>query len=77
MLNLSASGRGTIQDPQLEANLSLQQLVVHDYPISNLSAQVTVAHEHANLTMRSAIDQGSVEGKADVGLTGQRDVTAG
>jgi translocation and assembly module TamB len=76
VLNLSANGHGTIQNPQLEADLSVQQLVVHDHPVSNLSAQVNVANEHAILALHSVIDQGSVEGKADVDLTGQRIATA-
>jgi len=76
ILNLSASGHGTVQNPQLEANATVQQLLIHDHPISNVSAQVTVAHEHADVFLHSVVDQGALEGKADVELTGQRNVTA-
>ncbi|MGA8555825.1 MAG: translocation/assembly module TamB domain-containing protein [Candidatus Acidiferrales bacterium] len=75
-LKVSARGQGTIQNPELEANLAVQQMLIHDYPVSSVSAQVAVAHEHANVALHLLIAQGTVEGKADVELTGQRDATA-
>ena len=75
VLNISASGRGTIQDPELEVNLAVPQLQIHECPVSNLTAQVTVAHEHGNLTLHSVVDQGSVDVKGNVELTGQRNAT--
>ncbi len=74
-LNISASGHGTIQDPALEVNLAVPQLQIREYPVSNLTAEVTVAHEHGNLTLHSVIDQGSFDVKGSVELTGQRNAT--
>jgi translocation and assembly module TamB len=75
VLNISESGHGTIQDPELEVNLAVPQLQIHEYPVSNLTAQVTVAHNHGNLTLHSVVDQGSVDVKGNVELTGQRNAT--
>src|ERR1700733_2849547 len=75
VLNISASGHGTFKDPQLELNLSVPQLKIREYPVSNLTAQATVAHGRGNLERHSMFDQGSVEAKGSVELTGQQNVS--
>ncbi len=75
-LDFNAAASGTIPNPQLEANLTAANLIVNGQAISNLTAQVTVAHQHASLVLHSTLNQAGVEGKADVDLTGNRNLTA-
>jgi translocation and assembly module TamB len=75
-LDLSASATGTIGNPQVEAHLTARKLQIRDQSISGMDAQVTLAHEHAGVTLHAIGVQGSVEGKADVELTGNRYTTA-
>jgi translocation and assembly module TamB len=75
-LDLSATAIGTIQNPQLEAHLTAPKLQVRDQSISGMDAQVTLAHQHAGVTLHAIVVQGSVDGKADVELTGNRYTTA-
>jgi translocation and assembly module TamB len=76
IVNLSAIGTGTVHNPQLEADLAVPTLRIQDQTISGIDAHVSVAHEHANLTLRSVVDQGSVDAKGDVDLTGSHYATA-
>ena len=76
VMNLSANGSGTVHDPQLEADLAVPTLRIQDQTITGIDAHVAVAHEHANLTLRSVVDQGSVDAKGDVDLTGARYASA-
>jgi translocation and assembly module TamB len=75
-LNVSANGQGTIQNPTLQANLTSRQLQVSDQPLSNFAAQVSVADQHARITLQSMVDQGSVQARGDVQLNGPRYATA-
>lgn len=74
--NLSASGTGTIHDPQLAMQLSIPQLQALGQTISAIEADVNLANQHANLQLTSRVDKGSVEAKADLALTGNRYTTA-
>jgi translocation and assembly module TamB len=76
VVNLSASGSGQIQNPQLTAEVSAPKLVVHDQIISNLQTQITVERQHASITLHSVVDQGAVEGKGELDLQGSRYATA-
>ncbi len=76
VLKLSASGHGTIQNPELEASLATQNLQVRDQSVSNLNAHVTVENQHANVAAQAEIDQGQVAAKGVVELTGRRYSTA-
>ena len=75
-VELSAQGSGTIDAPSLEANLTAPQLTTGGQKISNIVAQINVAHEHANISLHSVVDQGSVQATADVDLSGKRYTTA-
>lgn len=69
-LTASASGEGTIDDPQLTANLQLPQLVVRDKSISNINAELHVANHKADLAVNSKVIDSSVQARASINLTG-------
>ncbi len=70
--DLSLSGRGTIDNPQLQGNLTSPQFQVRNQVISSIAAQISVEHQHANVTLHSVIDQGSVDARGGIDLTGNR-----
>ena len=74
--DLSASGSGTIHNPQLNVKFAVPRLQAAGQTISNIAAEVDVANEHAALQFQSVADQGSVQAKADIALTGDRQTTA-
>jgi translocation and assembly module TamB len=74
--DLSASGSGTIHDPQLAMKLTIPQLQSQGQAISNIAAQVNVANQHASIELQSVVYQGSVQAKGDVALTGDHYTTA-
>ena len=73
--DVSLAGSGTIGDPQLEANFDVPQLQTQGQTISNISAKISVANQHANIQLHSIVDQGSVDARGDVALTGARYTT--
>ena len=76
LLTATASGRGTLHDPQLDANVQIPQLQIRGQTISEVKAHFAVAHQHANLTLNSTVNDGFVQAKGDIDLTGQRLATA-
>jgi hypothetical protein len=75
-LNLSATGSGSIKDPQLSAHFQIAQLQIRDQSVSHAEAQLVVAHQHANFTLQSVIAQGKIEAKGDIDLAGQFNTSA-
>jgi translocation and assembly module TamB len=75
-LAMSASGSGTLQNPELSANLTVSELQVRGQSISRAQANLAVARRHASFTARLTVDQGNIEAKGDVALTGAYDATA-
>ena len=73
--SLSASGSGTIHDPQLQAKLAIPQLQVQGQTISNIAAQMNVENEHAVFQLQSVVYHGSVQAKGDIALTGEHYTT--
>ena len=73
---LSVTGSGTLDNPGIAASLAIPQLAIADQKISSIGAQVNIGQAHAKLAVHSVIDQGSVEGVADIDLTGSRNTTA-
>jgi translocation and assembly module TamB len=74
--DLSATGSGTIHDPQLAAKFTIPQLQAAGQTISNIDAEVNVANQHATLSLQSVVYQGSVQAKGEVALTGDHYTTA-
>ncbi|PYY16500.1 MAG: hypothetical protein DMG61_04235, partial [Acidobacteria bacterium] len=48
-LNISASGQGTLDNPQLNASVQLPHLAIKDKAISGLKAEVRMANKQADL----------------------------
>jgi translocation and assembly module TamB len=73
---MSASGKGTIQQPQLSATFEIPQLHIQDQTISQLRAQLNVVNQHANFTLNSTVIGGYAQAKGDVDLRGNYFTTA-
>ena len=71
VLTANVSGVGTRKDPQLSANLRIPNLQVSGQSFSGVKAQVDLAHQHANLSLESIVEQGYVHVKGGVDLVGQ------
>lgn len=69
-LKLSASGAGTLDDPQLTAEIEAPQLQIRDKSISQIKASLQVANHRAEMTLDSEIAQASVHSHGTVNLTG-------
>ncbi len=70
VVNLNASGQGTVKDPQLNAMLQIPQLTVRNQKITGLTLQAAVANHVANVALDSQVVNTSVRGRATVNLTG-------
>ena len=55
VLEVNASGRGTLQDPQLQAVIEIPRLRVRDQEINGLKLQTSVANHVANFTLDSEL----------------------
>jgi translocation and assembly module TamB len=75
LLSASATGHGTLKDPQLSASASIPQLEVHDKTVSGISAQLEVANQNATFSVNSTIAQSFVEAHGTVALTGDEYAT--
>jgi len=75
-LSLSASGQGTLDDPQLTASLQLPKLDVKHKSIAGVKAEVHVANKQANLTLESEVAQATVRARGRVNLTGDYETDA-
>ncbi len=69
-LSASASGHGTLDNPQLSAVLQLPQLALRDKSISNIKADLQVTNQMADLTLTSKVLDASVQARAHMNLTG-------
>lgn len=65
---ISASGKGTLKQPQLASTLDIPQLQLGDQTISGVRAQLNLADQRANFTVASTVVGGYVEAKGTVGL---------
>ena len=55
VLNVNASGRGTLQNPQMQAAIEIPQLQIRDQVISGLKLQSNVANHIASFTLDSQL----------------------
>jgi len=69
-LTASASGQGTLDNPQLTAVMELPQLHLRQNSISRLKVELHVANQRADLALGSQVAQTSVRMQAQVNLTG-------
>lgn len=70
VLGISASGRGTLQDPQMQAVIEVPQLQVRDQMVRRLKLQTNVANHAANFTLDSEVLGTHASGHGTVRLTG-------
>ena len=70
IVTITASGAGTLDNPQLTAAVELPQLHLRDKSISQIKAQVHVANKQAHLILDSQVAQASLHSKVDVNLSG-------
>ena len=75
-VGFSATGSGVMQNPSLQANVTIPQLQVRDQNISNVAAQIGIANEQAGVTLHFTAYEGSVAATGAVSLTGSRYATA-
>lgn len=76
MVTLSAKGRGTVRDPQFAVNFQIPQLQVRDRVISQVQAQLSVAHERVEFSLDSRAEQGFIRANGNVDLTGDYPASA-
>ena len=70
------TGRGTVDDPQLDATVEFPQLQVRQNTISGLKAAIQVAQHRANLTLDSKVAEASIHARGSVALSGDYDTDA-
>ncbi len=68
VMNLVASGRGTLDDPQLTASLEIPRLKVQGQAIENLALRADVAKHVANVTLDTRAVKANIHGQAKVQL---------
>jgi translocation and assembly module TamB len=73
---ISATGKGTIREPQLSAHLEIPQLQIEDQTISQVKAQLNFVNQHANFTLNSIVVGGYAQAKGDIDLRGTYPATA-
>ena len=69
-LSLNASGKGSFDNPLLDATLQIPQLVVQNQTIKALKLQMDVADRVANATLTTSAVNTNIQAKAKVNLTG-------
>ena len=72
----TATGEGTLDDPQLEAVVQLPQLKVRENSISRVRAEIHVAQHSADLNLDSKVSLASVHAHGRVALTGDYETNA-
>jgi translocation and assembly module TamB len=69
VLTATASGRGTLDDPQLTANLQIPQLQVRQASISGIKADINVANHKAQLALDSEVAQTFIQTRGTMDLS--------
>ncbi len=69
-LTLTASGRGTLKDPQGTASLTIPKLQINGQSIDNINFHGDVANHVATFTLGSAIAQTPLTGQGRIALVG-------
>ena len=70
VLDVNANGRGTVQNPQMQAVIEVPQLQVRDQVIKGLKLQTNVANQVANFTLDSDVINTHAGGHGTIQLTG-------
>ena len=75
-LNLTASGRGTLKDPNGQLSLTIPQLTVQNQKISEISLQGNVANHEATFNLGSQVVNTPLRADGKVALTGDYNAQA-
>jgi translocation and assembly module TamB len=75
-LSISATGEGTLDNPQLTTSLQLPRLAIKDKAITGIKADLRVANKQADLSLDSQVVGASVRARGHVNLTGDYDTDA-
>ena len=67
-VNLDASGRGTMESPELDATLSIPQLQAQKQTIRGVKLETTVRNQTANITLDTEVAQTFIKGHGTVGI---------
>lgn len=70
VLSASANGRGTFDNPQLNAIVQIPQLQIRQASISGIKAQLNVANQRAQLRLDSEVARTFIQARGTVNLTG-------
>ena len=70
VLNLDATGKGTLDNPGLQLTAQIPELLVRNQKISGLNLQTTVANHVANITLDSSVIDTQIHGSGTVNLSG-------
>jgi len=76
VLNLNASGRGTLDDPALNASIQIPKLQVQNQTISQVSLNANVANHVANVALDTNALNSAITGRARIALTGDYQTNA-
>lgn len=68
-LTMTASGRGTLDNPQLVASIELPQLEVQKKSLSSVNATLNIAQHRAQAILNTNVMQASIRAHATVDLT--------
>ena len=76
-LNVTASGRGTIQNPQLTASIQIPKLVIDNQAVNGIALNANVANHVGTFNLDSQVLNTSIRSHGTVNLTGdyQTDAT--
>ena len=70
VLNLNATGRGTIKNPQLQATLQIPQLLMQKQTLRNVNLTTTVQNHVADFALTSDVVNTYIRAKGKIDLTG-------
>jgi translocation and assembly module TamB len=69
-VSLNASGQGSFDNPQLDATLTIPQLVVQKQTITGLNLRMNVLDHVANATLATSAVNTNIQAKAKINLSG-------
>lgn len=75
-MKLSASGKGTLDNPELAASVQFPHLEMRQTSITGLDAEIHIQQHRADLILSSQIAEIPVRAKASVNLTGSYETNA-
>jgi translocation and assembly module TamB len=67
-VNLNVSGKGTIQDPQLQATIEVPQLQMQKQPVQGIKLQATVQNHLATIALDSDVAKTFIKAHGTIGI---------